>query len=76
MDAAGACGSACRVRLVPNWNKGRIVGQKAPFKLEDIWALRVRSSIRVLGAGSGPRVDDYKTDQLGRSLMIGWESLS
>ncbi len=24
------------------WNKDRIVGQKAPFKLEDIWALRVR----------------------------------
>ena len=24
------------------WNKGKIVGQKAPFKLKDIWALRVR----------------------------------
>ena len=24
------------------WNKGKIVGQKAPFKLQDIWALRVR----------------------------------
>jgi hypothetical protein len=24
------------------WNKGKIVDQKAPFKLEDIWALRVR----------------------------------
>jgi hypothetical protein len=24
------------------WNKGRIVGQKAPFKLKDIWTLRVR----------------------------------
>ena len=24
------------------WNKGKIVGQKAPFKLEDNWALRVR----------------------------------
>lgn len=23
------------------WNKGKIVGQKAPFKLKDIWALRV-----------------------------------
>jgi hypothetical protein len=21
------------------WNKGKIVGQKAPFKLKDIWAL-------------------------------------
>ena len=24
------------------WNKGKIVGQKAPFKLKDIWAFRVR----------------------------------
>jgi len=24
------------------WNKGEIVGQKAPFKLKDIWALRVK----------------------------------
>ena len=30
--------ATCRVP----WNKGKIVGQKAPFKLKDIWALRVR----------------------------------
>src|SRR6187200_2911392 len=24
------------------WNKGKIIGQKAPFKLQEIWALRVR----------------------------------
>ena len=24
------------------WNKDKIVGQKAPFKVKDIWALRVR----------------------------------
>ena len=24
------------------WNKGKLVGQKAPFKLKEIWALRVR----------------------------------
>ena len=24
------------------WNKGKIVGQKAPFNVKDIWALRVR----------------------------------
>ena len=27
------------------WNKGKIVGQKAPFKIKDIWALRVRLQI-------------------------------
>lgn len=29
------------VRREP-WNKGKIVGQKAPFKPKEIWALRVR----------------------------------
>jgi hypothetical protein len=24
------------------WNKGKLVGQKAPLKVEDIWAIRVR----------------------------------
>ncbi|MDB6101826.1 MAG: integrase [Gammaproteobacteria bacterium] len=27
------------------WNKGKLVGQKAPLKLKDIWALRVRLQI-------------------------------
>lgn len=27
------------------WNKGKIVGQKAPLKLKDIWALRVRLQV-------------------------------
>ncbi|MEI7763049.1 MAG: tyrosine-type recombinase/integrase [Comamonadaceae bacterium] len=24
------------------WNKGKLVGQKAPFKLKEVWAIRVR----------------------------------
>src|SRR6476469_6118387 len=29
--------------LVPvPWNKGRLVGQKAPLKLKEIWAIRIR----------------------------------
>ena len=24
------------------WNKGKLVGQKAPFKFKEIWAIRVR----------------------------------
>ena len=24
------------------WNKGKIAGQQAPFKVKDIWALRLR----------------------------------
>src|SRR5882724_12129286 len=27
------------------WNKGRLVGQKCPFKLKEIWAIRVRLQI-------------------------------
>lgn len=26
----------------PPWNKGKIVGQKTPFKLKEIWAIGVR----------------------------------
>jgi hypothetical protein len=24
------------------WNKGKLVGQKAPFKLQEVWAIRIR----------------------------------
>jgi hypothetical protein len=27
------------------WNKGKLVDQKAPFKLKEIWAIRVRLQI-------------------------------
>lgn len=27
------------------WNKGKLVGQKAPLKLRGIWAIRVRLQI-------------------------------
>lgn len=27
------------------WNKGKLVGQKAPLRLKDIWAIRVRLPI-------------------------------
>ena len=35
-------GTAGNVAHHAPWNKGKIVGQKAPFKLKDIRALRVR----------------------------------
>ena len=28
------------------WNKGKLIGQKAPFKLKEIWAIRVRLQIQ------------------------------
>ena len=27
------------------WNKGKLVGQKAPLRLQDIWSIRVRLQI-------------------------------
>lgn len=30
----------------PPWNKGKLVGQKAPLKVKDIWAIRVRLQLR------------------------------
>ena len=35
-------GTAAKATYREPWNKGKIAGQKAPFKLKDIWALRVR----------------------------------
>src|SRR5271168_2857387 len=32
----------CASATKPPWNKGKIVGQKAPFKLKEIWAIRIR----------------------------------
>ena len=31
----------------PPWNKGKTVGQKTPFKLKEIWAIRVRLRLAV-----------------------------
>jgi len=35
-------GTAANTASREPWNKGKFVGQKAPFKPKDIWALRVR----------------------------------
>ena len=52
------------------WNKGKIVGQKAPFKLKDIWALRVRFQMK-------SRVRDLALFNLGiDSKLRGCDLLS
>jgi len=33
------------VRRAP-WNKGKLVGQKTPLKVKDIWAIRVRLQLQ------------------------------
>src|ERR1700722_7808355 len=35
-----------QIRVVPKpWNKGKLVGQKTPLKLKEIWAIRVRLQV-------------------------------
>jgi hypothetical protein len=37
MDAVGNAGG-----LAAPWNKGKLLGQKPPLKLKEIWAIRIR----------------------------------
>jgi hypothetical protein len=41
----------CTTIIREPWNKGRLVGQKAPFKLKEIWAIRVRLQLANRRAG-------------------------
>ena len=35
-----------KIRVVPRpWNKGKLIGQKAPLKLREIWAIRLRLQV-------------------------------
>jgi hypothetical protein len=38
--------TATVVRRRP-WNRGKLVGQKAPLKVKDIWAIRVRLQLQM-----------------------------
>src|SRR5271154_1220007 len=44
-DYGGAPMDGVVIRTSNPWNKGKLVGQKAPFKLKEIWAIRVRLQI-------------------------------
>ena len=34
------------LRMEP-WNKGKLIGQKAPLKVSEVWAIRVRLRLRL-----------------------------
>jgi len=34
--------NTCKPKIVEPWNKGRLVGQKLPLKLREIWGIRIR----------------------------------
>lgn len=40
----------CTTTIREPWNKGKLVGQKAPFKLKEIWAIRIRLQLATVGA--------------------------
>ena len=42
------------------WNKGRLVGPKAPFKLKEIWAIRTR--LQMAGRSSDLALFDLGND--------------
>ena len=41
MHTAANTASKAKGRVVP-WNKGKLIGQKPPLKLKEIWAIRIR----------------------------------
>jgi len=43
-------------RVTP-WNKGKLLGQKPPLKLKEIWAIRIRLQL------------DHRTRALGHSKL-------
>jgi len=46
------------------WNKGKLVGQKAPFRIRDIWAIRVRLQMQ-------SRCRELALFNLGRTCQAG-----
>jgi hypothetical protein len=34
--------NTCKTKIVEPWNKGRLVGQKLPLRLREIWRIRIR----------------------------------
>ena len=52
------------------WNKGKLVGPKPPFRLQEIWAIRIRLEIenRVRETG-GARADD-NVETLKKRLQV------
>ena len=43
------------------WNKGKLVGQKTPLKIRDIWAIRVR--LQLAGRRRNLGIHDLSADK-------------
>jgi hypothetical protein len=51
------------------WNKGKLVGQKAPLKIQNTWAIRVRLQMQE-EIGLDPAA--YGTHSMRRKLIVQW----
>ena len=66
-------------RVVP-WNKGKLIGQKPPLKLKEIWAIRIRLQLdhrareircRALANQQAERADPARTENMRRRTVPG-----
>jgi hypothetical protein len=55
------------------WNKGKIAGQKGPFNVKDIWALRVRLQVESRVRELAPLIQGCLAgvDQASRAEVVG-----
>lgn len=53
------------------WNKGKLVGQKAPLRLKDIWAIRVRLQIAEETRDLA-QATSLRSDQASRTRRCSW----
>ena len=61
------------------WNKGKLVGQKAPLRLKDIWAIRVRLQIAeetrdlaLFDLAIDSQATSLRSDQASRTRRCSW----
>ena len=75
IDEAGPCGFVIarhlRAQDIEPGNKGKLVGQKAPFKLKEIWANRVRLHLSELSGDLNVRIGSTVTVRWLRMQPLG-----
>jgi hypothetical protein len=52
----------------PPWNKGKLVGQKTPLKLKEIWAIRVRLQLAARHRELAPKAAVRRPEMVSGNL--------
>ena len=67
-------------RVREPWNKGKLVGQKTPFKLKEIWAIRIRLQIAHVSKNTFLRGEALSKPPAVRATGVGdvatWSEIS